>query len=149
MSSIITTTQPYQVASALKTHCDDAHAAMEIVAERVDDHFLQAELVQFSHQFRQISVDLRKALFRLDAPDYLRTERRVEQKQWDTALTLRDRFAMVLDVETRVKIMLDSLRAALAEPLPGALEETVQQHYIEVKQIARQLRVMREMVNPY
>jgi hypothetical protein len=149
MSIVLTTAQPYQVASLLKTVCDDAHAAIEIVAERIDDHFLQAELVQFSHQFRQISIDLRKALFRLDAPEDLRVERRVDQRQWDTALTLRDRFAMVMDVESRVKAMLEALRLALAERLPQALEETVEQHYVEVKQIARQLRVMREMVNPY
>lgn len=147
--STLLTTQPYVVASNLKTLCDDAHAAMDIVAERVDDHFLTAELVQFSHQFRQISIDLRKALFRLDAPADLHPPQRAELKQWDTALTLRERFAMVIEVETRVKALLESLRSALAEPLPTALEETVQQHYVEVKQIARQLRVMREMVNPY
>lgn len=144
-----TTCQPYHVASHLKTLCDDAHAATEVVAERIDDHFLQAELVQFSHQLRQISIDLRKALYHLDAPADLRVERRVDQKQWDTALTLRERYDMVLAVEGRVKILLDALRSALTEALPRPLEETVQQHYVEVKQIARQLRVMREMVNPY
>ena len=150
MSTVLTTIQPYQVASKLKTLCDDAHAATEMVAERIDDHFLQAELVQFSHQFRQISIDLRKALFRLDAPDDLRAgDRLIDTKQWDTALTLRERFAMVTDVEARVKAMLDGLRSALGDSLPQALEETVQTHYVEVKQIARQLRVMREMVNPY
>ena len=149
MSTAMTTLHPYDIASKLKNLCDDAHAAIDIVAERVDDHFLQAELVQFGHQYRQISIDLRKELFRLDAPDELRAEKRVEARQWDTALSNRDRFAMLMDVEARVKAMLEALRSSLAEPLPAALAETVQQHYLETKQIARQLRVMREMVNPY
>jgi hypothetical protein len=148
-SNVLTLSYPYDIGSNLKLLCDDVHAAIDIVAERIDDHFLQAELVQFGHQCRQIAIDLRKALFRLDAPDELRAEGRVEARPWDTALTNRDRFAMLTDVETRMKSLLESLRAALADWLPKALEETVQAHYLEVKGMARQLRVMREMVNPY
>jgi hypothetical protein len=146
-SNVLTLSHPYDIGSNLKLLCDDAHAAIDVVAERIDDHFLQAELVQFGHQCRRMAIDLRKALFRLDGPDELYSETRA--RQWDTALTNRDRFAMLCDVETRVKALLESLRAALADWLPKSLEETVQTHYVEVKGMARQLRVMREMVNPY
>jgi hypothetical protein len=149
MAAMLTSTYPYVVASNLKILCDDVHAAMENVAERIDDHFLQAELVQFSHQYREISIDLRKAMFHLDAPEELHEERRPAPRQWDTALTNRDRFAMLRDVEGRGKTMLDALRAALCETLPAVLDETIQNHYLEVKRMQRQLRVMREMVNPY
>lgn len=147
MSDMLTIRSAYDTVVSLTHTVETGLATVQIVAEKIDDHFMRAELVQFSTFLRQIAIELRQALLQLDH-DEVESEQTIPYvRSWDTALSDHDRHSMLLECQSHVKALRDSFSNALSSDVPQAIEDIVELHHGEVKQMQRHLRVMQEMVS--